>query len=129
MSKYEIAPYEDVNNPQYKFFKLYVDGICQFEQFINEISKNAKDTKLFRYIIAYMDALTDSNRFPSTKFKHIEDARRSDIFEFKKDHLRVYIVKQRPDIYIVVGGYKGTQKKDIRLVKSLIKDFPKEDAI
>ncbi len=75
-----------------------------------------------------MDNLTDGNRFPATKFNHIEDSQRSDMFEFKKDRLRIYVIKQKPDIYIVVGGFKGTQKKDIKLLKSLIKDFPKEDA-
>lgn len=129
MSDYETKPCEDVNNPQYKFYKLYVDGVCQFDQFLDDISKNVADSKLYSYIIAYMDNLTDGNRFPSTKFNHIEDSRRNDLFEFKKDRLRVYVIKQKPDIYIVVGGFKGSQKKDIKLLKSLIKDFPKEDAI
>lgn len=128
MRDYETKPYEDVNNPQYRFYKLYVDGVCQFEQFIEEISQNAADVKLFSALIAYMDNLTDSNRFPATKFNHIEDSRRCDMFEFKKDRLRIYVIKQKPDIYIVVGGFKVTQKKDIKLLKSLIKDFPKEDA-
>lgn len=95
MSDYETKPYEDVNNPQYKFYKLYVDGVCQFDQFLDDI----------------------------------EDSRRNDLFEFKKDRLRVYVIKQKPDIYIVVGGFKGSQKKDIKLLKSLIKDFPKDNAI
>lgn len=65
MSDYETKPYEDVNNPQYKFYKLYVDGVCQFDQFLYDISKNVADSKLYSYIIAYMDNLTDGNRFPS----------------------------------------------------------------
>ncbi|MDE7180658.1 MAG: hypothetical protein K2N88_05620 [Muribaculaceae bacterium] len=72
-----------------------------------------------------MDNLTDQNRFPKTKFNHIEDKDRSDLFEFKKDRLRVYVIKQKPNFFIVIAGYKGTQKKDIKKLKSLIKDFTK----
>ena len=60
------------------------------------------------------------------KFNHIEDAIRSDIYEFKKDRLRVYVIKQKPNFYIILGGFKGSQKKDIKLLKSMIKDFPKD---
>ena len=72
-----------------------------------------------------MDGITDQIRYPKTKFNHIEDERRSDIFEFKKDRLRVYVIKQKPNFFVVIGGYKGTQKKDINVLKSKIKDFPK----
>lgn len=76
-----------------------------------------------------MDVITDQNRFPFTKFNHIQDAERHDIFEFKKDRLRVYVIKQKPNFYIVIGGFKGTQNKDIDKLKLMIKDFPKEYAV
>ena len=126
MSEYKTEPYEDVDNPQYTFHKLYIDGVCHFDEFLTTIEKNAADKKLFNYIIQYMDGITDQNRYPATKFNHIEDDNRSDIFEFKKDRLRVYVIKQKPNFFIVLGGYKGKQKKDIKVLKSLIKDFPKE---
>ena len=125
MPLYSTQPYEDVNNPQYKFLKLYVDGVCQFDKFLEDIELNKNDKKLFNYIIRYMDCICDQIRFPASKFNHIEDDGRSDIFEFKKDRLRVYVIKQKPNFFIVIGGYKGTQKKDISLLKSRIKDFPK----
>lgn len=126
MPEYSTAPYTDTNNPQYGFYKLYVDGVCQFDEFLKEIKKNKSDQKLFNYIIRYMDGLTDQNRYPKTKFNHIEDSHRSDIFEFKKDRLRVYVIKQKPNIFIVIGGYKSTQKKDINNLKSKVRDFPKD---
>ena len=69
--------------------------------------------------------MTDQIRLPKTKLNHIESNDRTDIFEFKKDRLRVYVLKQKPNVFIVIGGYKATQKKDISVLKSRIKDFPK----
>lgn len=126
MSDFSTCPYEDVNNPQYRFYKLYIDGVCQFDDFIEEIERNKSDQKLFNQIVRYMDSISDQIRFPKTKFNHIESNDRSDIFEFKKDHLRVYVIKQKPNFFIVIGGYKNTQKKDIKNLKSRIKDFPTE---
>ena len=125
MSEYFINPYEDVNNPQYNFHKLYIDGVCQYDDFLEEIERNANDKKLFNGIIRYMDCISDQVRLPKTKFNHIVSNDRSDIFEFKKDRLRVYVIKQKPNFFIVIGGYKGTQKNDIDNLKSRIKDFPK----
>ena len=125
MSDYSITPYDDVNNPQYSFYKLYVNGVCQFDDFLKEIERNKSDKKLFSYIIRYMDCMTDQIRLPKTKLNHIESNDRTDIFEFKKDRLRVYVLKQKPNVFIVIGGYKATQKKDISVLKSRIKDFPK----
>lgn len=79
---------------------------------------------MYANIIAYMDIISDSIRLPSTKFNHVVDSNRKDIFEFKKDRLRVYVIKQKPNFFIVIAGYKGTQKKDISKLKSLIRDFP-----
>lgn len=73
-----------------------------------------------------MDGICDQIRYPSSKFNHIEDNNRSDIFEFKKDRLRVYVLKQKPNFFIILGGYKDRQKKDIKILKSKIKDFPKQ---
>lgn len=125
MFRYEISPYENVNNPQYKFYKLYINGVCRFDEFIEGMEHNINDKKQFRSIIAYMDCLTDQNHLPSSKFNHINDSNRDDLYEFKKDKIRVYVIKQKPNCFIVIGGYKSTQKKDIPILKSIIKDFPK----
>ena len=126
MHEYRVEIFDKVNNPQYTFYLLYIDKKCQFDEFMKAIERNKNDMRLFPYIISYMDGLTDQNRYHSSKFNHIEDAIRSDIYEFKKDRLRVYVIKQKPNFYIILGGFKGSQKKDIKLLKSMIKDFPKD---
>ncbi len=77
----------------------------------------------FDAIISYMDNMSPQIRYPDTKFKHINDVCRSDVFEFKKKPLRVYVVKQEPDIYVVLGGMKTDQKPDIKWLKKALKDF------
>ena len=51
MSEYSIKPYEDVNNSQYNFHKLYIDGVCQYDDFLKEIERNANDKKLLNGIL------------------------------------------------------------------------------
>ena len=123
MSQFEITKFEIVNNCTYKFYKLYVDGKCQFDEFYNEIENNAIHQKNFASIVNLMDNFSPQRLLPKTKFNHIEWNKRSDIFEFKKNDLRVYVIKIDPDIFIVTGGYKKNQTKDIARLKRNIQDF------
>ena len=126
MPEYKTVKYDDVNNPQYSFYKLIIDGVCHFDEFLQGIDKNSADRKVYNAIIRYMDSITDQIRLPRTKFRQIEDSGRSDLFEFKKDRIRIYVIKQRPNFFIVIGGFKSSQTKDIKKFKVLIKDFPKQ---
>ena len=62
-------------------------------------------------------------QLPKKKFRHIEWSERDDLFEFKKNQMRVYVVKQGDVIYIVMGGWKNNQKLDISKFKKRIKTF------
>lgn len=99
MPEYKTVKYDDVNNPQYSFYKLIIDGVCHFDEFLQGIDKNSADRKVYNAIIRYMDSITDQIRLPRTKFRQIEDSGRSDLFEFKKDRIRIYVIKQRPDFF------------------------------
>lgn len=102
---------------------MYVDGVCQFDDFLEEITGNARYNKWFGSIVAYMEFISDRNLLRKDKFRHIHETGRNDVFEFKKEDLRVYVVKKKPDMYIILGGYKGNQKNDINLLKERLKDF------
>lgn len=114
-----------VNNPTYVYYKLYVDGKCQFDEFYNEVIRDVKKSKDMAAIINLMDNL-GAMMLPSTKFNHIQDSQRCDLFEFKKNSLRVYVISRKPEIYVVMGGDKKDQKQDIAKFKKKVKDFPKE---
>ena len=126
MPKYRTERFDKINNPKYTYYKLYVDGKCAFDDFLKEIERNIVDKKSYSSIVAYMDSL-GAQMIPATKFNHIKGSKRKDLFEFKKDRVRVYVINQKPNIYIVMGGYKNTQKNDISSFIQKTKDFPEQD--
>lgn len=124
MSEYSTKLFDLTNNPNYTYYRLFVDGKCEFDDFLQEVNKNVADKKNMNAIIAYMDSLS-AQLLPSIIYNHIESGERHDLYEFKKKNLRVYVIDQRPNIYIVMGGYKSTQKKkDIPRLIRKTKDFP-----
>lgn len=123
MTEYRAEEFSLVRSKQYTYYKLYINGVCQFDEFMDEISKNAKYKEWFGHIVALMEFVSDQNMLRKNKFRQIQDVGRDDVFEFKKGDLRVYVIKQRPDMYIILGGYKNNQKKDIKLLKTRVKDF------
>lgn len=122
MTEYETEIWDVINNPNYTFYKLHVNGKCSFDEFYNEIVNNVANKKSMIAIIAYMDMLS-AQLLPRTIYNHIKDNDRHDLYEFKKNNLRVYVIDQRPDIYVVMGGYKKNQKNDIANFKNKVKDF------
>ncbi len=124
MPEYSTKLFDLTNNPNYTYYRLFVDGKCEFDDFLQEVNKNVADKKNMNAIIAYMDSLS-AQLLPSIIYNHIESGERHDLYEFKKKNLRVYVIDQRPNIYIVMGGYKSTQKKkDIPRLIRKTKDFP-----
>lgn len=124
MTDYRTELFDLTNNPNYTYYRLFVDGKCEFDDFLEEVNKNVADKKNMDAIIAYMDSLS-AQLLPSTIYNYIESGERHDLYEFKKKNLRVYVIDQRPNIYIVMGGYKSTQKKkDIPRLIRKTKDFP-----
>lgn len=125
MTEYRTELFDLTNNPNYTYYKLFVDGKCEFDVFFEEITKNMADKKNMNAIVAYMDSMS-AQLLPSTIYNHIKSGERNDLYEFKKKNLRVYVIDQRPNIYIVMGGYKSSQKKkDIPRLIRKTKDFPK----
>ena len=124
MPEYSTKRFDLTNNPNYTYYRLFVDGKCEFDDFLEEVNKNVAYKKNMDAIIAYMDSLS-AQLLPSTIYNYIESGERHDLYEFKKKNLRVYVIDQRPIIYIVMGGYKSTQKKkDIPRLIRKTKDFP-----
>ncbi len=122
MPEYRLEPFDLVQNSrQYKYSRLFIDGICQFDNFVSKIEKNTQYLKQFRKIITLMELISDQHILNSRKFNHIKGVGRSDVFEFKSDDLRIYVIKKNPDMYIILGGYKKNQDEDIRILKNRLK--------
>ena len=125
MTEYRTEIFDLVNNPDCTFYKLYVDGKCAFDDFLEEVMRNVADCKSMKAIIAYMDSI-NARLLPATIYNYIQSGERNDLHEFKKRNLRVYVIDQKPNIYIVMSGYKDNQKKDIKNLVAKTKDFPKK---
>lgn len=126
MPEYATELFQLVNNADYAFYKLCVNGECPIDKFLSEVERNSRSKKSMVSIIALMDSFGPRCMLPKTKFRQIESVGRRDVFEFKKDDLRVYVVKQKPKVFVVIGGFKKNQDPDIRRLKTMLKDFPED---
>lgn len=127
--EYAIDIFDLVNNHNdYQFYKLSIDGVCLFDEFLKEIESISQDKKNFAKILFLMDNFS-AKPYPKQKFNHIvaNKNERTDIYEFKSDSLRVYVILQKPNIYIVRGGWKKNQQRDIDKVKNDTKEFNPND--
>jgi hypothetical protein len=114
---------DDINNPIFDFYLLYKNGRCYFEEFVNSL-KQKSDLDELDKIRALMDS--DINRLPPTKYRHIIGGKydRNDVYEFKSKHLRIYAIKKEPDFYLILGGYKKGQEKDISKIFKHFNQLP-----
>lgn len=78
--KYEIRPFEYVNNKDCRFYEASVNGKYLYQEFLLGL----KD---------------------------------------KKNDIRVYVIMRKPNVFVVLGGYKGEQNSDIKRIKKLFNDF------
>ena len=100
------------------FYKLRVDGVCQFDEFLEEVYRVDVTRKRMASIIRRMEWF-GNKPMPDGTFGYIEGIDSKDIFEFRKDNIRVYVKVIKPNVYIILGGYKNDQKKDIQKVKRI----------
>lgn len=127
MADYKIEPFDLVKCLEFKYYKLIINGKCQFDDFFSDVLKNAIDKSNMKKILSLMELFSNKRLIPKQKFNSIKGVGRSDVFEFKTDNLRVYVVKQTPNMYIILGGYKKNQSKDIENLKNRIKNFNPKD--
>jgi hypothetical protein len=114
MTTFVLEEMEEVPKGKLHFHKLVINGSSLFDEFAQEVLSNAQDTKSLNVIRAYMCYMAERDaQLPKTKFNSIKERGSVVGYEFKSGLLRVYVVKQEPNVYVVMGGYKSNQKKDI----------------
>ena len=115
---------DEVKEGRLTFYKLIIDGRCLYDEFCDEVEDNVQSKKHLNVIRTYMNLLAQSDcLLPKAKFNSIKKGGDIIGYEFKKDSLRVYVIKETPDVYVVLGGYKNTQKKDIERFAKIEKAF------
>lgn len=125
MAEYQKREYDEIENCKYLFYTLYCNGRCDYEEFVDSLNQK-KDIEELQQIKAIMDKV-DVNNLPQSKYRHISSNkknRRNDIYEFKSKHLRVYAIKSDHDYFLLLGGYKKTQEKDIEKVFRKYNEVP-----
>ncbi len=125
MIKFELLEVEQVNG-KIPFFKLCIDGGCQFDEFYNDYVKNGNFVSRFNACFQIMNYVSDGHLLPNTKFRSIENPDPVTIpeYEIKKEEIRIYMIRIDKGFVILLCAYKSKkQKKDILTFRSIKKDF------
>ena len=123
MTSYSKVLFDLIQNDEYTFYKLVIDDVCHFDEFVQEIEQMPRELSKLKSVYALMDRFSSHSMLPKTKFRQIKGITRKDVFEFKKDMVRVYVILQKPDVYVVTGSVKNDQDKTIKRFDKKIKDF------
>lgn len=75
-------------------------------------------------LYAYMERVANSESMPVRKFRDLTPSQETvKEYEIKTKNLRVYLIKRKGGKIVVLGGYKNTQKNDLRKFRSLKKQY------
>lgn len=112
------------------FYKLEIDGICEFDQFCDELQRGGEGKVLY-YLFALMDSIANLRHPPAKKkVRELKGRKKSDHvkdFEIKKDvngvSKRVYYFKDENGNVIVFGSSKSDQEEDIARLRRIKKEY------
>ena len=101
--------------------KLYIDELCMFDEFEEEIEKKGQYEEELYAIYSLMEDVADNKLLPKEKLRDITINKKEKFkeYEFKSKHLRVYAIKAPDGKVVIMGGYKNRQKKDIKKFRSI----------
>jgi hypothetical protein len=123
MSTFALAHFEAVKG-RIKFFKLVIDGTCQFDQFCRDVEYNGNLQKELKTLVARMDQVANMKLLPQDKFKEITPAKESvKEYEVKSRNLRAYPIKDEGGHMIILAGKKNTKRSDINEFQSIKKQY------
>ena len=111
-----------------KFFKLFVNETCKYDEFEKEIINQGNLLKELTTVIARMHEIADLKTLPNNKFRDITPKNdNTKEYEIKTKHLRVYLFHEKSTGRVIVcGGKKGTQQSDIKHFRNIKKEYLKQ---
>lgn len=123
--KYEKTLYDIIHNMNgCVYYKLIIDGIDHYERFVEELEKLPNESRSLKKVLALMERYSPNVLLPKEKFRQIKGIKRNDVYEFKDPpYVRVYVVLDKPNIYIVDGSLKKNQEETIKRIGKLLKQF------
>lgn len=107
--------------------KLYYMGVCQFDEFFNELKEN--EYKVYIKFFALISHYADGVRLvPKKQYRSIKGGKiNAQLWEFKYKNHRIYYFDDQDGIIIVLGGTKKNQDGDIEIFKKTVKEYLKEN--
>jgi putative component of toxin-antitoxin plasmid stabilization module len=123
MTKFALKRLEAVNCNQI-VDKLIINDRCQFDDFEAEARRNNIYENEIGMIYSYLEYISNGSTLPNKHFRDITPVKQKvKEYEFKTKNLRVYAIKQTNGKIIIFGGYKNSQKKDIKQFRAIKKRF------
>lgn len=129
MSIYEKELYDVIRNMHgCVYYKLIIDGKSHYDEFVKELKNLPNESRSLKKVLTLMERYSPNILLPKERFRKIEGIKRSDVFEFKdRPCVRIYVVIQKENIYIVDGSLKKEQDATISRVARLLKGFKIEE--
>ncbi len=125
MIEYRVVPFEEIrNNNGFFFYKLMINGECHYDYFVKEIEKLPNEQRSLRKVLTLMERFSPKVFLMNNRIRQIQGLKRKDVFEFKDPPcVRLFVVLDKPNIYVVSGSTKNGQKAAIRKLDNLLRDF------
>jgi hypothetical protein len=121
MPTFALKPIEEVTG-RLTFYRLYVDGTCEWEEFWNAYANDPQYATELEAIQRRMELLAELRPVNSpSKWKELK-RNKSDPYkdyEIKTKHLRAYYFKVDEGNAVVLIGFKKDQDKDINRLRRI----------
>jgi len=127
MCNFALEKIEEITG-EIEFYKLINGDKCEFDEFWAKIEKTGNLKKQLNNLQTTMQAVSENQSLPDTKFKDITPKKVADKeYEIKTKNLRLYLFHEKHTGRVIVcGGKKTTQKKDIKRFQRIKKQYFEE---
>ena len=122
MSKFALKELTQVAKGPVKFFKLIENKRCPFDDFCTEIKREGNLSGYLNAIYRIMDRVAKGEPLANGMVGSIKGGNKNE-FEFRKEDLRVYFIRNSEGHIIISGGKKTNQKKDIEKFQNMHQRF------
>ena len=128
MHRFALLPIEQIKG-KINFFKLEVDGECEFDNFINDLTESG-ELSIVHTLFALMESVANLTFLPQKKYRELKGRHKNDIikdYEIKKSvngvPKRIYLFKDSVGNIVVFGSSKASQEKDIARLRRIKKEY------
>lgn len=124
--EFSFERFTAIVNPDFRFYKVKINNKSFFDEFEKGLTQKSDKTSLAS-IYNLMSRLRKNQKLPSPLFRHIKPNNkgdRDDIYEFKKNNVRVYAALLPNGVFVLLGGLKKNQDADIAKVFKHFNQMP-----